>query len=187
MSCSSVGVDPVTMQILKPILDRCSVKLQELTFHVSSIQGYNIPNDVQDEARKEVLTKTEDERELLVDLKKMNPAVDKPYLLSNWSRFLKRENMRQTLASNPRLQTFVTLNGGSNPVPEAAHFMPEDFIDLDHASNSLKPWKCESSLRMFRAKILGIPPPDVVVYRYWLSRENGLQEIYFRSKSRATA
>ncbi|KAG0300185.1 hypothetical protein BGZ98_009380 [Dissophora globulifera] len=58
------------------------------------------------------------------------------------------------------------------------HFVAKDFIDLDSASDALKPWKCESSLRVFHAKILGIPRSDITTDRRGFPRLDILQETY---------
>ncbi|KAG0320439.1 hypothetical protein BGZ99_004503 [Dissophora globulifera] len=93
--------------------------------------------------------------------------------------------MRQILISSPRLHTFVTLLQGGltgSKVPhfsaKVPNFMAKDFIDLDSSSNALKPWKCEYSLRVFHAKILGIPRPDVTTDRRGFPRLDVLQEAY---------
>ncbi|KAH7053561.1 hypothetical protein BKA57DRAFT_453979 [Linnemannia elongata] len=88
------------------------------------------------------------------------------------ARGLTSELMVQLLSSSPRLETFVTLveddygyygrNMGSNQ--EYTHLLAEDFIDADAAdpsSDSLRSWACESTLKVFRAKITGIPRPDI--------------------------
>ncbi|KAF8948414.1 hypothetical protein BGZ47_004996 [Haplosporangium gracile] len=77
---------------------------------------------------------------------------------------LTSRNMQQILSSSPRLVTFVTLECDdlySYNVNEATHILAIDFIDADLSSNSLKPWECESTLKVFRAKISGIPRPNI--------------------------
>lgn len=75
--------------------------------------------------------------------------------------------MVQILSSSPRLETFVTLIEGhyENDGPcsdEDTHFLAEDFIDAaDPSSDPLRPWACESSLKVFCAKITGIPRLDI--------------------------
>lgn len=77
---------------------------------------------------------------------------------------LTSKDMQQILSSSPRLVTFVTLECdyrylyGAN---ETTHILATDFIDADPSSEFLKPWACESSLKVFRAKISGIPRPDI--------------------------
>ncbi|KAG0248566.1 hypothetical protein BG011_010136 [Mortierella polycephala] len=86
-------------------------------------------------------------------------------------------HMQQILASRPRLHIFVTLADGQYISPEVTHFLPKDFIDLDPASNSLKPWKCESSHKVFSAKIMGIPRPDITLSFYGLPQlQRGVYE-----------
>ncbi|KAK5817032.1 hypothetical protein F5H01DRAFT_342279 [Linnemannia elongata] len=75
--------------------------------------------------------------------------------------------MVQILSSSPRLETFVTLiedhyeNDGLCS-DEDTYFLAEDFIDAaGPSSDPLRPWACESSLKVFCAKITGIPRPDI--------------------------
>ncbi|KAG0217885.1 hypothetical protein BGX33_009317 [Mortierella sp. NVP41] len=78
--------------------------------------------------------------------------------------------LRHILRLSPNLHTFVILEDRSSRKPlTVAEFSAQDFFDLDTSSGSLKPWKSESSLKVFRAKISGIPRPDVVLtYNgYW--------------------
>ncbi|KAG0304003.1 hypothetical protein BGZ99_002531 [Dissophora globulifera] len=93
--------------------------------------------------------------------------------------------MQQILSSSPRLHTFVTLLDNGLPelkvmsfAAKLPHFMANDFIDLDPASDALKPWECESSLRIFYAKILGIPRSDVTTDYRGVPRLDVLQETY---------
>ncbi|KAF9124562.1 hypothetical protein BGW39_008114 [Mortierella sp. 14UC] len=79
-------------------------------------------------------------------------------------------HMHHILSSSPRLHTFTTLADGEYPYPEVAYFLPEDFIDLDPITNTLRPWSCESTLRRFCAKIEHIPRPDVTLTHYGLPR-----------------
>ncbi|KAG9068301.1 hypothetical protein KI688_010567 [Linnemannia hyalina] len=78
---------------------------------------------------------------------------------------LTSRDMQQILSYSHRLVTFVTLERDyrdSYSIKETTHIMATDFIDADPSSNSLKPWACELSLKVFRAKISGIPRPDIV-------------------------
>ncbi|KAK3844338.1 MAG: hypothetical protein J3R72DRAFT_438590 [Linnemannia gamsii] len=96
------------------------------------------------------------------------------------------DHMCHIVSSSPRLHTFITLADREVSYPEVAYFLPEDFIDLDPITNTLRPWACESTLRRFSAKIGGIPRPDVTLTHYGLPRsedEDGfavdvLQETY---------
>ncbi|KAH7053563.1 hypothetical protein BKA57DRAFT_490216 [Linnemannia elongata] len=80
----------------------------------------------------------------------------------------------------PRLETFVTLIEGhyENDGPcsdEDTHFLAEDFIDAaDPSSDPLRPWACESSLKVFCAKITGIPRPDITHFWTTTRRKHGL-------------
>ncbi|KAF9547310.1 hypothetical protein EC957_008659 [Mortierella hygrophila] len=78
---------------------------------------------------------------------------------------LTSRDIQRVLSSSHRLVTFVTLEcdyHDSYSAKETTHIMATDFIDADPSSNSLKPWACELSLKVFRAKISGIPRPDIV-------------------------
>ncbi|KAG0264220.1 hypothetical protein BGZ95_003641 [Linnemannia exigua] len=83
---------------------------------------------------------------------------------------LTSDHIRQILSSSPRLHTFVTLDDGEYVVSRVGHISASSFIDLDSATNALRPWACEPTLKTFRAKILGIPRPDVTLTHYRLPR-----------------
>ncbi|KAF9085784.1 hypothetical protein BGX29_001774 [Mortierella sp. GBA35] len=85
-------------------------------------------------------------------------------------------HMRKILSSSPNLHTFITLDDGEYVSPEVTYFLAEDFIDRDPATGAIKPWLCESSLKVFRAKVLGIPRPDVTLTHYGRPREELLDE-----------
>lgn len=78
--------------------------------------------------------------------------------------------MCQILSTSPYLHTFITLAEGECVDPHVSHILAEDFIDLDPVTNTLRPWPCESTLKRFRAKILGIPRPDVTETYYGRTR-----------------
>ncbi|KAG0286136.1 hypothetical protein BGZ96_009739 [Linnemannia gamsii] len=72
---------------------------------------------------------------------------------------LKSAHMVQVLSSSPRLKSFTTLGeddygdySWANE-DEGTHISANDFIDADFLSDSLKPWACEWTLKMLRAKI----------------------------------
>ncbi|KAG0375260.1 hypothetical protein BGX24_009343 [Mortierella sp. AD032] len=96
------------------------------------------------------------------------------------------DHMCHIVSSSPRLHTFITLADREVSYPEVAYFLPEDFIDLDPITNTLRTWACESTLQLFSAKIGSIPRPDITLTHYGLPRaedENGfavdvLQETY---------
>jgi hypothetical protein len=68
----------------------------------------------------------------------------------------------QFLLLCPNLHTFSILEDGAKALPATpARFEADEFIDLDQVTNTLRPWPCESTLRVFRAKIARIPRPDV--------------------------
>ncbi|KAF9146049.1 hypothetical protein BGX30_004742 [Mortierella sp. GBA39] len=76
---------------------------------------------------------------------------------------LSSKYMQQILSSGPRLRSFITLidEDDSFPYIDASQILALDFIDADSSSDSLRPWACESTLTVLRAKILGIPRPDI--------------------------
>ncbi|KAK3844363.1 MAG: hypothetical protein J3R72DRAFT_438720 [Linnemannia gamsii] len=82
------------------------------------------------------------------------------------------DHMRQILSSSPRLHTFITLDNNERTISRVGHISASSFIDLDIAANTIRPWACESTLTTFRAKILGIPRPDVTLTHYGLPRAN---------------
>ncbi|KAF9146050.1 hypothetical protein BGX30_004743 [Mortierella sp. GBA39] len=78
--------------------------------------------------------------------------------------------MCQILSTSPYLHTFMILAEGECMDPHVSHILAEDFIDLDPVTNSLRPWPCASTLKLFRAKILGIPRPDITLTYYGCTR-----------------
>ncbi|KAG0286139.1 hypothetical protein BGZ96_009742 [Linnemannia gamsii] len=74
-------------------------------------------------------------------------------------------HMAKILPSSPRLKSFTTLAednyAGSWTNVEETQISASDFINADSFSDSLKPWACESTLKMLRAKISGIPSSDI--------------------------
>ncbi|KAG0286141.1 hypothetical protein BGZ96_009744 [Linnemannia gamsii] len=87
--------------------------------------------------------------------------------------------MFQILSLSPRLHTFITLAEGECVDPRVSHMLAEDFVDLNHTTNTVRPWPCESTLKQFRVKILGIPRPDVIQTYYGHTRgepEEGNEE-----------
>ncbi|KAG0292404.1 hypothetical protein BGZ96_004151 [Linnemannia gamsii] len=95
--------------------------------------------------------------------------------------------MQQILSSSPRLTTFVSMHDNSRDLERdwcgsaIAKFAVQDFIDLDSTTTgttTLKPWACESTLKVFAAKVTGIPRPDVNKTFHGHSRRGGLQETY---------
>ncbi|KAG0282822.1 hypothetical protein BGZ96_012810 [Linnemannia gamsii] len=56
-------------------------------------------------------------------------------------------------------------------MPSLVEFSVRDFIDVDDDNHDdsgclIKPWACESSLRILAVKITGIPRPDITVSYY---------------------
>ncbi|KAF9200959.1 hypothetical protein BGZ59_002978, partial [Podila verticillata] len=88
-------------------------------------------------------------------------------------------HMHQILSSCPKIHTFATIVDGESRAAHETHFLAKDFIDFDQTSNSLAAWKSESSLKVFRAKVMGIPRPGVVPHdHYEPPPEKVLREAY---------
>ncbi|KAG9068302.1 hypothetical protein KI688_010568 [Linnemannia hyalina] len=78
-----------------------------------------------------------------------------------WAYGLTSNHMLQILSSSPRLETFITLAKDEEYEHVQTFISCHDFIDFESSSYILKPWPCESTLKVFRAKIGGIPRPDI--------------------------
>lgn len=79
--------------------------------------------------------------------------------------------LQRVFSSSPNLHTFVTLENEPKIIPSLVQFSARDFIDVDDDDNNdsgclLKPWACESSLRILAVKITGIPRPDITMSYY---------------------
>ncbi|KAF9297978.1 hypothetical protein BGZ88_008444 [Linnemannia elongata] len=92
--------------------------------------------------------------------------------------------MQQILSTSPRLTIFDTMydNGvemeGDWIPPVVTKFAVQDFIDLDPNTKILKPWACEFTLKVFAAKLTGIPRPDITENFLGLPRQRKLQETH---------
>ncbi|KAK5816987.1 hypothetical protein F5H01DRAFT_342169, partial [Linnemannia elongata] len=88
--------------------------------------------------------------------------------------------MVEILASSPNLHTFVTLCGIPSQYDEVPFLLADEFIDLEPSTSQLKPWLCESTLKDFRAKITGIPRPDITKTFHGYPLQDGmvLEETY---------
>ncbi|KAF9146656.1 hypothetical protein BGX30_011848 [Mortierella sp. GBA39] len=92
--------------------------------------------------------------------------------------------MQKILSTSPRLTTFVTMHDTSHDfeidwfASAVTKFSVQDFIDLDPNTKTLKPWACESTLKVFAAKITGIPRPDITQAYHGHPRQGGLQETH---------
>ncbi|KAK3836378.1 MAG: hypothetical protein JOS17DRAFT_734043 [Linnemannia elongata] len=73
------------------------------------------------------------------------------------------DTILRILSSSPKLESFVTLIDDDNryPCSEMTHILAASFIDVDPPSGLLNPWACESTLKIFRAKISKVPRPDI--------------------------
>lgn len=69
--------------------------------------------------------------------------------------------IRQVLSTFSKLVRFEALVKDWYRVRDETHISAEDLIDLDPLTNSLTPWPCESTLKVFRVRISGIPRPRV--------------------------
>ncbi|KAK3844291.1 MAG: hypothetical protein J3R72DRAFT_438468, partial [Linnemannia gamsii] len=103
----------------------------------------------------------------------MEHSLTLEHLILRRCRRLTSAHIQQFLASCPRLVTFSALEEDTYEFNEKSNITAQDFIDLNTSSDSLdigdpaavsswlRPWKCESTLKVFRAKVTGIPRPDV--------------------------
>lgn len=93
-------------------------------------------------------------------------------LYAEETSWLTNSQLYQLLSLCPNLHTFSILEDGAKLLPSTpTRFEADEFIDLDPATNTLRPWPCESTLRVFRAKIARIPRPDVTYTYHGFSRE----------------
>ncbi|KAF9923747.1 hypothetical protein FBU30_006207 [Linnemannia zychae] len=74
---------------------------------------------------------------------------------------LDRQQLVQILSKSPKLKIFSMLDSDSNKVIDRGHIPAADFIDLDDSTKEPKPWACESTLKVFRARISSIPRPGL--------------------------
>jgi len=75
------------------------------------------------------------------------------------SRGFLGDDLVQVLRSCNNLRTVAItdrINGWTTSWVDASVF-----ADVDTCTDSLKPWKCEGSLKMLRTKVIGIPRPDL--------------------------
>jgi hypothetical protein len=73
---------------------------------------------------------------------------------------LKGDYLVQVLSSCTNLHTLsnIFLLSGRLRHPTIG---AENFIDMDPATGSLKPWHCEKTLKVFGVTVTGIPRPDL--------------------------
>jgi len=69
----------------------------------------------------------------------------------------------QILASSPNLHALVDINVLSHRGGRYPRIKANAFIDRDPSTGSLRPWKCEDSLKVLEIKVIGIPRPDIAV------------------------
>ncbi|KAF9350436.1 hypothetical protein BGX34_001223 [Mortierella sp. NVP85] len=77
----------------------------------------------------------------------------------------------QILSRNPTLHTLAIMENESSWNNRNLTLDARAFADVDPITGGIQPWACESSLKVFKAKITGIPRPD-------LQRNGILQEKY---------
>ncbi|KAF9152109.1 hypothetical protein BG015_005768 [Linnemannia schmuckeri] len=68
--------------------------------------------------------------------------------------------------------------------PTPARLNSEDFIDLDPVTNTLSPWLCESTLKVFRVNIARITCPVVIHTYHGFLCENNYQHDKFDNEPR---
>lgn len=77
------------------------------------------------------------------------------------ARGMMSRQIHQLLSTSPHFIKVVTLAADQTFSAEKTHISAHDFIDLDPISNILNPWPCASTLKVFRARISGIPRPGI--------------------------
>ncbi|KAF9191011.1 hypothetical protein BGZ50_009706 [Haplosporangium sp. Z 11] len=70
------------------------------------------------------------------------------------------ELLKRILSSCPKLHTFATLDNKQKMLSLIPSITADDFIDFDQESNTLKPWPCESTLKVLKVKITKAPRPE---------------------------
>ncbi|KAF9916322.1 hypothetical protein BX616_004049 [Lobosporangium transversale] len=71
------------------------------------------------------------------------------------------KDLASILSICPKLQVLTTINDNFSWQPAAYTLNANDFMDLDSAAGRLKPWACESSLKVLKVIISHIPRPDL--------------------------
>lgn len=77
------------------------------------------------------------------------------------AKTLTSQKIRHILSTSPRLAKLSILSTYNGHAEDRTHITAEDFIDLDPAHESVRPWQCESTLKVFSVRISGIPRPGV--------------------------
>ncbi|KAG0282821.1 hypothetical protein BGZ96_012809 [Linnemannia gamsii] len=90
---------------------------------------------------------------LTLELFKMSETYD--------SHSLTNAQMVKILGCSPNLHTFEILSGFSVQSTSVPFFLADEFFDLDESTEELNPWLCESTLKYFCARIVGIPRPEL--------------------------
>lgn len=106
-------------------------------------------------------------------------------LYAEETSWLTSTQLYRLLSSSPNLHTFSILEDGPKWLPPTpARFKAEDFIDLDPTTDTLRPWPCEPTLKIFRAKVALIPRPDVTHTYHGFPREGDYQYDEFDEEPR---
>ncbi|KAG0282820.1 hypothetical protein BGZ96_012808 [Linnemannia gamsii] len=101
---------------------------------------------------------------------------------------LTSQKIRHILSTSSRLVKFRMLSTANGHAEDRTHIMAEDFIDLDSALESVRPWQCESTLKVFSARISGIPRPGVtrIAREKYPGQRNDLQQQIYERLARFT-
>ncbi|KAG0299263.1 hypothetical protein BGZ97_003807 [Linnemannia gamsii] len=99
---------------------------------------------------------------------------------------LTSQQMQQILSTSPRLVRFETLAHDDLCVNENTFITAEDLIDQDFLSDQLNPWACEANLKVFRARIGGIPIPDEVKQEQYPGEKQDIQQKVYKRLARLT-
>ncbi|KAG0278491.1 hypothetical protein BGZ96_002361 [Linnemannia gamsii] len=99
---------------------------------------------------------------------------------------LTSQNMLQILSSSPNLVKFETLTHDDLCVNEKTFIAAEDFIDQDSLSDQLNPWACEASLKVFRARIGGIPRPSENLQEQYPGETQDIHKRVYKRLARLT-
>ncbi|KAK5816989.1 hypothetical protein F5H01DRAFT_342172 [Linnemannia elongata] len=97
--------------------------------------------------------------------------------------------IRQILSFSPRLVKFIMHHRPDGPnAVDRAFISATDFIDLNPTSDTLNPWACESTLKVFCARIARIPRPGVtkVAREEYPGQRNDIQQRVYERLARFT-
>ncbi|KAF9104670.1 hypothetical protein BGX27_009997 [Mortierella sp. AM989] len=96
-----------------------------------------------------------------------------------WESLSTSKYLLQILSSCHKLHTFSTLERHKDDSRLITYLEANEFIQSDDRSDdTIIPWPCESSLKIFKARIIDIPRPDLVVFVNGRPIPFGLNETY---------